>query len=325
MKLPKDKIILHTSPHHDDILLGYYPFLKYCIENNQNAFACITSGHRSVMNDYLFTTLNCMQEREILLHKHDIFEKPEMDLLEDFVQAFYQNNRNEMRKIEIIQCLRNFCHVYQLYNLEELFIKKRELNDKDLLMPILKGSIRETEEERMLAILGIYDSIYHLRAQFYDQLERLPQDVSGLLKLIKEIRPEVITVLIDPKEKGPSTHYHTLQLIVKSLQLTEEHYQPEIWGYRNVWSQFEPQEANFYMLASKKDLLQMDKIFTESYSTQSVAAYPHPNFKGRFSELAQKIQEEQYKKLFPLENQVQGLIFMKTFSKREFINSYISD
>ena len=61
---------------------------------------------------------------------------------------------------------------------------------------------------------------------------------SGLLDFYKEKKPELITVAFDPVSTGPDTHFKVLQLIGEAIRMSPKDFQPEIWGYRNVWFKF---------------------------------------------------------------------------------------
>lgn len=47
------KIIVHTAPHHDDILLGYFPYLLRNLAGNQHHVLYLTSGANGVSDHYL--------------------------------------------------------------------------------------------------------------------------------------------------------------------------------------------------------------------------------------------------------------------------------
>jgi len=57
--LPNNKAILHTGPHHDDILLGYSPLVTHLVRSakNKNYFTIMTSGFTSVTNSYISSIL----------------------------------------------------------------------------------------------------------------------------------------------------------------------------------------------------------------------------------------------------------------------------
>lgn len=47
------KTILHTAPHHDDILLGYFPYVLRNLEGNNNHVLYVTSGANGVSDAHL--------------------------------------------------------------------------------------------------------------------------------------------------------------------------------------------------------------------------------------------------------------------------------
>ncbi len=51
------KTILHTAPHHDDILLGYFPYAVRNLQGNDNHVLYITSGANGVSDQYLAQNL----------------------------------------------------------------------------------------------------------------------------------------------------------------------------------------------------------------------------------------------------------------------------
>jgi glucosamine-6-phosphate deaminase len=54
-----NQIILHTGPHHDDIPLGYLPYITHLVRDasNQHHFVTMTSGFTAVTNSYMFGLL----------------------------------------------------------------------------------------------------------------------------------------------------------------------------------------------------------------------------------------------------------------------------
>ena len=80
--LPNNKAILHTGPHHDDILLGYSPLVTHLVRSakNKNYFAVMTSGFTSVTNSYISSilkkTLELLQAGKIQMTDYqDFFKK----------------------------------------------------------------------------------------------------------------------------------------------------------------------------------------------------------------------------------------------------------
>ncbi|HPP67007.1 MAG TPA: glucosamine-6-phosphate deaminase, partial [bacterium] len=55
---------LHTAPHHDDIMLGYMPYIIHLVRNpsNKHYFATLTSGFTSVTNAYVVRQLEKLED-----------------------------------------------------------------------------------------------------------------------------------------------------------------------------------------------------------------------------------------------------------------------
>lgn len=58
-----EKVILHTAPHHDDILLGYFPYALRNIAGNQNHVLYVTSGANGVSDHYLAEHLGMSKKK----------------------------------------------------------------------------------------------------------------------------------------------------------------------------------------------------------------------------------------------------------------------
>ena len=146
------------------------------------------------------------------------------------------------------------------------------------------------------------DSIFHLRLGFYtgDIFTEEPderRDVHPVLELLNKIEPDVVTVALDPEASGPDTHYKVLQVLTAALKQYEKQSgrkQIRIWGYRNVWYRFHPSEANLFIPVSLNMFALQDNAFRNSFLSQRAASFPSYEHDGPFSELAQKIQVEQY-------------------------------
>ncbi|MEE9117364.1 MAG: glucosamine-6-phosphate deaminase, partial [Calditrichia bacterium] len=71
----------------------------------------------------------------------------------------------------------------------------------------------------------------------------------------------------------------------------------EIWGYRNVWFRFHLADANAYIPVTMNTFAILQNSFMNSFGSQAEASFPSYDHDGPFSELAQKIQVEQYQML----------------------------
>ena len=65
LKMPEGAVILHTSPHHDDVELAYFPYLHHLVRSKriQNHFAYCTSGYTSVTSQYLLSVYRNLLHR----------------------------------------------------------------------------------------------------------------------------------------------------------------------------------------------------------------------------------------------------------------------
>ena len=88
-----------------------------------------------------------------------------------------------------------------------------------------KGMIREYEEELVWANYGVrVKDIYHLRLGFYQgdvftESPKIERDVMPVLNQLKDKKPTVISLALDPEGSGPDTHYKVLQTIANAVRL----------------------------------------------------------------------------------------------------------
>src|SRR4030095_14174261 len=166
----------------------------------------------------------------------------------------------------------------------------------------LKGMCREWEAECLWGYFGWKgESVRHLRLGFYtgeifpDEPTR-DRDIPPITNLLREVKPTVVTLALDPEASGPDTQFKVLQALTESLKIYEQEFSAEITilGYRNVWYRFEPSEADLFVPISLNMLSLQHSAFMNAFASQREASFPSPEHDGPFSELAQKIQVEQY-------------------------------
>ena len=159
-------------------------------------------------------------------------------------------------------------------------------------------------------------------------------DVLPVVKLLDQVEPDVVSVALDPEASGPDTHYKVLQAVTEALR----HYEQKsgrsdikVWGYRNVWFRFEPSEADIFVPVSLNMLSMMQSAFMATFVSQREASFPSYKHDGPFSELARRVQVDQYQKIktclgrewfqehpSPLIRATRGLVFIKEMNLREF-------
>lgn len=327
LQIPQNAVVLHTSPHHDDLELAYFPYLQQlvCSKNVQNHFAYCTSGYTSVTNDYLLSvyrnllksieteefSIACRIARKWLAEKG--FET--LEELRCFVES-------EIRQLEVFESGR----------IEPDSFHKA------------KGWLREMEAESVCARLGIgLDRVNHLRLPFYsdDIFPHFPDpdnDVAPVFHLLERIKPTVVSLSLEPEGGGPDTHFKTLIAISAALEQYHAAH-PEInlrvWGYRNVWSRWRMSEVNTIIPVSCDNIDVFKNVFDTSYLSQRNAEFPSYEHNGSFSELAEKIWRSQYddvcsqlgEEFFqnsdnPALKQACGMIYIKDMTYEKF-NEYM--
>jgi glucosamine-6-phosphate deaminase len=180
--------------------------------------------------------------------------------------------------------------------------------------------------------------VRHLRLGFYtgdvfpDEPTR-ERDLPPITDLLREVRPDVITLALDPEASGPDTHYKTLQAITASLEMYGREVDASritILGYRNVWYRFEPGDADVFVPVSLNMFALQNSAFMNTFTSQKDASFPSYEHDGPFSELAQKIQVEQYQTIktclgreyfdehpSPLIRATRGFVFLKKLTLDE--------
>ena len=323
----KNKTFLHTAPHHDDIMLGYLPYILHLVRtpSNKHFFATFTSGFTSVTNKYLFKKIDLLEkylEENLLfeiLQENDYFLPENLNArnrdIFQYLDGIAAASKEMVEEGESRRMLRNMVEIVGKFDLKEIKRRIREFKTylvksypgrKDI-PPIqkLKGMIREWEEELLWAHLGFNcNHIFHLRLPFYtgDIFTPEPEfekDVKPVIKLLESCDPEIITVAFDPEGTGPDTHYKVLQVVYQATKYYREKHKKnfKIWGYRNVWFRFHPAEANIYVPVSMNSFAIMERAFDICFGSQREASFPSYEYDGPFSGLARKIMVEQYSKI----------------------------
>jgi len=334
-----DCVFVHTGPHHDDIMLGYLPYIVHLVRepSNRHHFVTFTSGFTSVTNGYLAAQLENLathlgngsldpliaddyfKPNDLSGRNRDVFQYL------DGVAARSREMDDEGEARRMYRNLAEICGTteFDAINLEIAalrdYLASRYPGQKDIpKVQKLKGMIREWEEELVWAHLGFScEQVRHMRLGFYTGDLFTPQptmerDVKPIQALFEELRPNVVTVALDPEGAGPDTHYKVLQATAEALRgYVEAH--PErsvrVWGYRNIWHRFHPAEANLYVPVSLNSLAILQSTFHLCFGSQRSASFPSHEYDGPFSDLAQRIWAEQY-------------ATMKTCLGREFFQSH---
>jgi glucosamine-6-phosphate deaminase len=319
---------LHTEPHHDDVMLGYLPFVVRNIREHSNYhhFATFTSGFTSVTNRYmlyLYTQLKETLRREKDYYR-ELIERGYFDLQEHrywdrdvwkYLDGLAARSDEQQHEGVMRRLIRDLMILFEEEDLDNLEDRVDELinyfttqypGKKDLdYIQTLKGMCREWESSCLWGYFGWNsESIEHLRLGFYKgaiftEEPTFRRDVMPVLDLMRRTSPDVLSVALDPEASGPDTHYKVLQAVSEALQQyrEEKEREIEILGYRNVWYRFHPSEANIFVPVSLNMLTLQHSSFMNTYISQKNASFPSYEYDGPFSLLAQKIQTEQYEML----------------------------
>ncbi len=352
---------LHTAPHHDDIILGYLPYTVRNIRDasNTHTFAYMTSGFNAVTNRY---ALSLVCKLDGVLHKglfdalirEGYFSPGNMSGRRRDVWQYLDGVASRRQDIkdegEARRMLRNLMEIFEDEDIDNLRHRIDELKNyletqypgkKDLpYIQKLKGMIREWESDCKWGYLG-FDcrSIHHLRLGFYqgDLFTEEPlvdRDVKPILELLRKTKPGIVTAALDPEASGPDTHYKVLQAVAAALRLYQEETgrtDIEVLGYRNIWFRFHPSEANVYVPVSLNMFAVLQSTFENAFVSQREASFPSYEYEGTFSELARKIQVDQYRMLKtclgreffyehqrPLIRATRGFVFLRMMTLEEF-------
>eukprot|EP00928_Gymnodinium_smaydae_P068912 TRINITY_DN5220_c2_g3_i1.p1 TRINITY_DN5220_c2_g3~~TRINITY_DN5220_c2_g3_i1.p1 ORF type:complete len:843 (-),score=241.61 TRINITY_DN5220_c2_g3_i1:171-2624(-) len=367
----EDTKFLHTEPHHDDIMLGYLPaVLRHTrVASNEHHFVCATSGFNSVSNKHMlmlmdrvetflksptwrrlfdggyFSRIGAKDEAALDFRRRDVWK------FLDGVAADDNELRDEGAARRIVY---NLCDIYGdvaqaepvalLSRVEKLraYLKGQYAGQKDIReVQLLKGSCREFEAECVWGYIGWQlPNISHLRLGFYTADIFAPEptqqrDVLPTLELMRKVKPDVISVALDPEASGPDTHYKVLQAVTSATQQYLDETKRDdimVWGYRNVWFRFEPHEISTIIPVSLQTISTLNHMFLSSFESQRDAEFPAYEIQGPFCAMSQRVQVQQYdmiesclgyewfhKHPSPLIRAARGLVFLKEMTVKELL------
>jgi len=349
-----NQIILHTGPHHDDITLGYLPYIAHLVRDASNThfFVTMTSGFTAVTNSYMVGLLEDLKyflgQPDFISRTNTNYFEPEFKEGKDrdvhlYLDGLAAHSKTIRKEAVSRRLLRNMMELYKEERVDELikYFKTQYPGKKDIPeVQKLKGMMREWEEELVWAFFGINTNfVEHMRLGFYQgdiftENPEMDRDVIPIFNLLKKIKPTIVSVALDPEGSGPDTHYKVLQATAEALKLYEKETginNIKVWGYRNVWYRFHPAEANIFIPVSLNSMAIMESTFLNSYESQRAASFPSWEYDGPFSRLAQRIQVEQYQTIrlclgkdyflkhpYPRVQAAYGMVYLKELSQAEF-------
>jgi len=359
----RDAVFLHTEPHHDDLMLGYLPFIVRHIREHstRHFFATLTSGFTAVTNAFMLRQCRKLKGylpsptfRELAAEKY--FDPTNLTLRNRDVWRYLDGVAADSATVrddgEMRRLYRNLAEIYDekdravlSHRIDELinYFETQYPGKKDLdHIQRLKGMCREWEADCLWGYFGWSgESVRHLRLGFYtgDLFTEEPtveRDIPPILRLLREVNPDVVTVALDPEASGPDTHYKVLQAITEALRRWSQESSRrdiQVLGYRNVWFRFHPSEADLFVPVSLNMFALQESAFLNTFVSQREASFPSYEHDGPFCELAQKIQVEQYQMLktclgreyfyehsSALIRATRGFVFLKRLSLEELYN-----
>lgn len=358
------EVFYHTGPHHDDISLGLLPYIHYQSRNETNVshYSVLTSGFTAVTNTFLIKiltdTLSFIQKGEIEMFQYpDFFEEGYKNKKDKDVYHYLINiasgNASERSRAVSHRMVRNIVELWSLKNITDLETRITEIikavnssydgQNPEPKIQTLKGMIREYEEELVWAHFGVRTkNVHHLRLGFYTgaiftEKPNRERDVIPILEQLRQINPTVISLAFDPEGSGPDTHYKVLQAIAEAVRewgKEKDLSTIKIWGYRNVWYQFNAADVTHIFPVSLNAMSTMDESFTNSYMSQVDASFPSYRYDGKFSHLSIQTWVEQLKDVqlvlgkpyfydheSPRLRATHGLLFFKEMDVEEFLKS----
>ncbi|MBF0243940.1 MAG: PIG-L family deacetylase [Planctomycetes bacterium] len=361
MKSRENTRFFHTEPHHDDLMLGCLPAIVRMVRSATNVhyFACLTSGFTAVTNSYMAEQLHLLlnflgSEACRLLSEEGYFtgraaQARQRDVWQ-FLDGVAAANPTMRDEGSCRRLLRNLMEIFDEDKLAIIVNRAKELlhyfetqypGKKDTEhIQRMKGMCREWEAECLWGHVGWNcEHVMHLRLKFYSgeiftEEPTIEQDAQPILAALEKTRPDVVTVAFDPEGSGPDTHYKVLQAMAEALKLyraSSGREDIEVWGYRNVWYDFHPSEADIFVPVSLNMFALMDYAFLNTFGSQRSASFPSHEHEGPFCELAQKIQVRQYQMIktclgrdwfhqhsSALVRASRGLVFLKKMNLEEF-------
>ena len=327
IKNEKGQVYYHTGPHHDDIMLGLMPHVIHLIRepSNTHHFSNMTSGFTSVTNkfvaDILSNTLDFFEKGEIQMTNYPDFFTNGYKLKWDkdvfhFLDHLATKDQKEQKRAMGHRIVRALIEIFLIPNKVSLSGQIKSIiselkycydgEKNSVEVQKLKGMIREYEEELVWSNYGVrVQDIHHLRLGFYtgDIFTESPErnrDVIPILEQLRDIKPTVISLALDPEGSGPDTHYKVLQAIADAVRIWNDETDLShlrIWGYRNVWYRFDLAEADLIIPVTLNSMAIIQSTFMNCYLSQRDASFPSFELDGPFCDLSQKIWVEQHQDL----------------------------
>ena len=245
-RLPRGRRIVVFSPHPDDDVISMGATLRKLNENgNDIAVAYMTSGNIAVFDHEVRRYLDVMQRLD--------------------------------RDLGVLGGERLAGFAGEV----ERALAGKQPGDVDINeVQELKREIREAEAVSAVESLGIRRQACHfLNLPFYRtgkvRKDAISEADTGIvLRLLREIRPEVVFVAGDLSDPH-GTHRQCKQAVEAALRAYEGP-APEVWLYRGAWQEWSVEEADVFVPISRDELKQKILAIFKHQSQKDVAPFPGP-------------------------------------------------
>jgi LmbE family N-acetylglucosaminyl deacetylase len=239
------KIILHTAPHHDDILLGYFPYLLRNLAGNQHHVLYLTSGANGVSDHYL------AQHQGMTLE-----QVAQLDLAIKFELKSAIRESESQKKWDMVGA-------------QQVAIKNLRAN-------FYQASHLQGYAKACPSTSNVSDEVLTKLDDFAKEGQTLPNDYARVVDYLEQIQPDIITILVDEPGCGPQTHHQAAELMFAAIAGYKKSFeqkfgtQPDltILAYRNIWSSFTLEQASMIIPVSQQELDQIESIFAQCFLSQ---------------------------------------------------------
>ncbi|MFA5879499.1 MAG: hypothetical protein WC860_04915 [Candidatus Margulisiibacteriota bacterium] len=285
-----NKKILHTSPHHDDLILSYWPIIKKCLNSSNNKIVYFTSGFRGISDQFILnfidqTNLELIKKNQNLIFTHDFNQ------LLDRYQRNYHQNKN-LIEIDLLIFLKIVTEVFMIFGknkINRLFSTLKKIKKEYLLSQYI-----DEKKNLHLAVLKLQEllnlsqdpslfSIKKLKSMFnYKNLQQLKKQKINIFKISYCDLLELYQNESDQEKKAQFFNFLAIKILIKNLNI---HIMPKVEKSRDRSLQNSKsisKEYNITLSDLKKQLkeeLLKEKFFYHKTRTKIA------NLKSRIREL----------------------------------------
>jgi len=163
MQPVSNQVILHTGPHHDDIPLGYLPYITHLVRDASNShhFVTMTSGFTAVTNSYM---LGLLEDLKYYLSQTEFTSR--------FTQRYFDPEFNEGKNRDI--------HLY----LDGLAAHSKTIRKEAVSRRLLRNMIEIYEEDNISYLEDRVDELINYFKTQYPGKKDIPhvQKLKGMMR-----------------------------------------------------------------------------------------------------------------------------------------------